>query len=112
MEHADVHSPGGTVEGCLGRVLAVEGSEVCIGLVSPLPKGPDRPTVGKFVAINGHDTTLVGMISDVSLRFEEIDGSRTVARVDLLGEIERTALPAPLPPRRARIRRHRRSGAG
>ncbi len=31
------------------------------------------------------------MISDVSLRSEEIDGSRTVARVDLLGEIERTA---------------------
>ena len=77
-------------EGCLGRVLAVEGSEVCIGLASPLPTGPDRPTVGKFVAISGHDTTLVGMISDVSLRAEAIDGSRTVARVDLLGEIERT----------------------
>jgi hypothetical protein len=75
---------------CLGRVLAVEGSEVCIGLASPLPTGPDRPTVGKFVAIAGHETTLVGMISDVSLRAEAIDGSRTVARVDLLGEIERT----------------------
>ena len=83
-------NPDGTMEGCLGRVLAVEGSEVCIGLASPLPKGPDRPTVGKFVAISGHETTLVGMISDVSLRAEVIDGSRTVARVDLLGEIERT----------------------
>ena len=64
-------NPDGTIEACLGRVLAVEGSEVCIGLASPLPKGPDRPTVGKFVAISGHDTTLVGMISDVSLRAEE-----------------------------------------
>jgi len=81
--------PGGMVDGCLGRVLAVEGSEVCIGLTT-LPTGPDRPTVGKFVAICGHGTTLVGMISDVSLRSAEIDGSRTVARVDLLGEIERT----------------------
>ena len=82
--------PGGMVDGGLGRVLAVEGSEVCIGL-GAMPTGPDRPTVGKFVAIAGHETTVVGMISDVSLRAEEIDGSRTVARVDLLGEIERTA---------------------
>ena len=73
-----------------GHVLAVEGSEARIGLES-LPRGPDRPTVGKFVAIKGHDTTLVGMISEVSLRPEELNGSRTVARVDLLGEIERTA---------------------
>ena len=98
-------------EGCLGRVLAVEGSEVCIGLASPLPKGPDRPTVGKFVAISGHETTLVGMISDVSLRAEAIDGSRTVARVDLLGEIERTpAGDRALPPRGPRVRRDRRPG--
>jgi DNA helicase HerA-like ATPase len=75
---------------CLGHVLAVEGSEARIGLESPLPRGADRPTVGKFVAIKGHDTTLVGMISEVSLRAEELNGSRTVARVDLLGEIERT----------------------
>ena len=104
-------NPDGTMEGCLGRVLAVEGSEVCIGLAFPLPKGPDRPTVGKFVAISGHETTLVGMISDVSLRAEVIDGSRTVARVDLLGEIERTAGRRPaLPARGARIRRDRRPG--
>ena len=45
---------------CLGRVLAVEGSEARIGLAFPLPNGPDRPTVGKFVAIKGHGTTLVG----------------------------------------------------
>ncbi|HET9069314.1 MAG TPA: DUF87 domain-containing protein [Amaricoccus sp.] len=74
----------------LGRVLAVEGSEVRIGLAAPLPRGAERPTVGKFVAIAGYETTLVGMISDVTLRPEEIDGSRTVARVDLLGEIEKT----------------------
>ncbi len=84
-------NPHGSDEPALGRVLAVEGSEARIGLTGPVPQGRDRPTVGKFVAITGHDTTLVGMISDVSLRTEEIDGSRTVARVDLLGEIERTA---------------------
>jgi uncharacterized protein len=76
---------------CLGRVLAVEGSEARIGLATPLPGGADRPTVGRFVAIKGHDTTLVGMISEVCLRAEEANGSRAVARVDLLGEIERTA---------------------
>jgi hypothetical protein len=41
-------------ETCLGRVLAVEGSQARIGLTYPLPGGPDRPTVGKFVAIKGH----------------------------------------------------------
>ena len=61
-----------------------------IALAVTLPGGADRPTVGKFVAIKGHDTTLVGMISEVSLRPDEVNGSRTVARVDLLGEIERT----------------------
>jgi uncharacterized protein len=75
----------------LGHVLAVEGSEARIALASPLPGGRDRATVGKFVAIEGHDTTLVGMISEVSLRPELADGSRAVARVDLLGEIEGTA---------------------
>ena len=76
---------------CLGRVLAVEGSEARIGLTFPLPGGPDRPTVGKFVAIKGHGTTLVGMISKVYQRAEEADGSLAMARVDLIGEIERSA---------------------
>jgi len=76
---------------CLGHVLAVEGSEARVGLASPLPAGPERPTVGRFVAIRGYGTTLVGMISEVRLQREEIDGSRTVARVDLLGEIDPVA---------------------
>jgi DNA helicase HerA-like ATPase len=76
---------------CLGQVLAVEGSEARIGLTLPLPRGSDRPTVGKFVAIKGHDTTLVGMISQVYIRSDEANGSRAMARVDLLGEIEQTA---------------------
>jgi DNA helicase HerA-like ATPase len=75
---------------CLGRVLAVEGSEARIGLAFPLPRGADRPTVGKFVAVTGHDTTLVGMISQVYVRSAEASGSRVMARVDLLGEIEPT----------------------
>ena len=51
--------PGGTVEGRLGRVLAVEGSEARVGLVA-MPAGAERPTVGKFVAINGHGTRWSG----------------------------------------------------
>lgn len=73
---------------CLGRVLAVEGSQARVGLTVSRPEGPDRPTVGRFVAIKGHGTTLVGMISEVTLRPEGSESSRTVARVDLLGEIE------------------------
>ena len=81
-------TPSGT---CLGHVHAVEGSEARIGLAMPFPSGTGRPTVGKFVAIKGRDTSLVGMISEVSLRPEEVNGTRAMARVDLLGEIEPTA---------------------
>ncbi len=92
MSHDGAQGSGwATSDRCLGHVLAVEGSEAHIGLVFPLPGGPDRPTVGKFIAIKGHDTTLVGMISEVSLRPEEINGFRVMARANLLGEIERTA---------------------
>lgn len=89
------NEPAGAAEGCLGRVVAVEGSQLRLGLAQALPQGPDRPTVGKFVAIRGHGTTLVGMISHVSLGPHEIDGSRTVAQVDLLGEIEATGTGQP-----------------
>jgi DNA helicase HerA-like ATPase len=83
---------------CLGRVLAVEGSQARIGLASPLPAGADRPTVGKFVAIKGLDTTLVGMVSQVYVRATEAE-SRAMALVDLLGEIE------PVPAGGTRFRR-------
>ena len=92
MEQGWAEERGPTAaEGSLGRVLAVEGSEARIGLAFPLPGGADRPTVGKFVAIKGHGTSLVGMISQVYQRAEETNASRAMARVDLLGEIERSA---------------------
>jgi DNA helicase HerA-like ATPase len=47
--------------------------------------------VGKFVAIKGHDNTLVGMISQVYVRFDEANNSKAMALVDLLGEIEPSA---------------------
>ena len=71
IEHGGADAPDPTASGHLGRVLAVEGSEARIGLVFPLPGGADRPTVGKFVAIQGHGTSLVGMISEVYQRAEE-----------------------------------------
>jgi uncharacterized protein len=91
MEQGWAEERGPTpAEGSLGSVLAVEGSEARIGLAFPLPGGADRPTVGKFVAIKGHGTSLVGMISQVYQRAEETHASRAMARVDLLGEIERS----------------------
>ena len=91
MEQGWAEERGPTpAEGSLGSVLAVEGSEARIGLAFPLPGGADRPTVGKFVAIKGHGTSLVGMISQVYQRVEETHASRAMARVDLLGEIERS----------------------
>ena len=86
---AEIPGPAASDTG-LGHVLAVEGSEARIGLAFPLPGGPDRPTVGRFVAIGGHGTTIVAMISQVYIRSSDT-GSPAMARVDLLGEIERSA---------------------
>jgi DNA helicase HerA-like ATPase len=76
--------------GSLGQVVAVEGSEARVGLALPLPQGAQRATVGKFVSIGGHNTKLVGMISEVRARSEEPNGTGAIARVDLLGEIEQS----------------------
>ncbi len=77
-------------KGSLGQVVAVEGSEARVGLTLPLPQGAQRATVGKFVSIGGHNTKLVGMISEVRARSEEPNGAGAVARIDLLGEIEQS----------------------
>jgi DNA helicase HerA-like ATPase len=79
----------------LGRVIAVSGSEVTIGL-SSAPSGM-RPTVGKFLGVISGPSVIVGMITEISERPQhDQDGScRSVAKIDLVGEIRANAAGVP-----------------
>jgi DNA helicase HerA-like ATPase len=79
----------------LGRVIAVSGSEVTIGL-SSAPSGM-RPTVGKFLGVISGPSIIVGMITEISERpqHDQDTACRSVAKIDLVGEIRANAAGAP-----------------
>jgi hypothetical protein len=78
----------------LGRVLAVSGSELTVGLNNVTNA---RATVGKFLGIISGATVIVGMITEISERpqREQDPACRTVATIDLVGEIKANAAGAP-----------------
>ncbi|MCC6888234.1 MAG: ATP-binding protein [Hyphomicrobiales bacterium] len=76
----------------IGRVLAVTGSQVTVGLITAGAAGvPDpRATVGKFLSIHTTRSVAVGMITEVSADVPQSardHGYRALARLDLMGEI-------------------------
>jgi hypothetical protein len=78
----------------LGRVLSVHGSQASVGLRASGLSEPDdvRATVGKFLGISTTDSTLVGVITDVSIQTLPIareQGFHVTADLDLLGEIKK-----------------------
>ena len=79
----------------LGVVLTVRGSEAHVGLNTGVERaGSDRPTVGKFLAIETGTAAIVGMIADVSSRRpRDVDAGHftAVARIELMGEILKSA---------------------
>ena len=79
----------------LGRVIAVSGSEVTIGL-SAAPGG-ERSTVGKFLGVISGASVIVGMITQITERpqREQDANCRTVALIDLVGEIKANAAGVP-----------------
>lgn len=78
-------------ERVIGRVLSCRGSEARVGLFEAQSLETQRATVGKFIAIRFGDSTLLGIIAEVSAALEEGPDHRAVARVDLMGEIVRRA---------------------
>jgi len=78
-----------SIEPALGRVLSCRGSEAKVGLFDADSVEDQRATVGKFIAIRFGESTLLGIIAEVSAALEEGPGYRAVASVDLMGEIIR-----------------------
>src|SRR4051812_10144955 len=74
----------------LGRVIAVSGAHVTVGLTPTASGNPMRATVGKFLGIiSAGGWVTVGMITEIEERPQrDLDPNcRTIARIDLVGEI-------------------------
>jgi hypothetical protein len=75
----------------IGRVLAVSGAQVTVGL-SPGSTALEsaKATVGKFLGILSTGSVIVGMITEIAERppKDRDDTCRSVARLDLVGEIK------------------------
>ena len=65
---ASAAAPARAPRETLGRVLAVSGAQVTIGLTPLAPGSLSRATVGKFLGIVSGNTVIVGLITEISER--------------------------------------------
>jgi DNA helicase HerA-like ATPase len=77
-----------------GRVLSVSGSQASVGLpaTSLDPTSVVSVTVGKFLRIQRADSTLIGMVTEVTRETSPAareEGYCATARLDMMGEIKR-----------------------
>jgi DNA helicase HerA-like ATPase len=77
----------------LGRVLAVSGAQVTVGLTATAPTDGTHATVGKFLGVISGGSIIVGMITEVGERplRDQDPNCRSTARLDLVGEIRPNA---------------------
>src|SRR5262245_66271897 len=73
----------------IGRVVAVSGAQVMVGLTVTAPTGGARATVGKFLGIVSGGIVTVGMITDISERpaRDQDPNCRSTAQRDIIDEI-------------------------
>ena len=60
--------PAARAREALGRVLAVSGAQVTVGLTPAAPGSASRATVGKFLGIVSGGTVTVGLITEIAER--------------------------------------------
>ena len=80
----------------LGHVVSISGSQASVRLSASDPASKTRTTVGTFLALEAAQSSVVGVITDVVSSGDRTangeSSSQTTARVDLLGEIRKTAV--------------------
>ena len=86
-------APARAARETLGRVIAVSGAQVTIGLTPAAPGSVSRATVGKFLAVVSGGSVTVGLITEISERplSEQDPNCRSTARIDIVGEIKASA---------------------
>jgi DNA helicase HerA-like ATPase len=77
----------------IGRVVAVGGAQVVVGLTVSASASSTRATVGKFLGIVSGGIVTVGMITDISERppRDQDPSCRNTAQIDIVGEIKASA---------------------
>src|SRR5215475_15742102 len=78
------------IEKPVGHVLAVNGPRSTVGLFES-DEAKVRSTVGKLLEIQGGKSTLIGIVTDVSIKVPAIareKGYCATAKIDLMGEIK------------------------
>ncbi|HZD89744.1 MAG TPA: DUF87 domain-containing protein [Pseudolabrys sp.] len=82
----------------IGRVSAVGGAQATIEINQRAP-GDEQPTVGKFMCLIGGKALIIGLITEVDEQPVAASSAtpnyRKMARLDLIGEIQRGAGGAP-----------------
>ena len=61
-------APARTSREAIGRVLAVSGAQITVGLTPAAPGSASRATVGKFLGIVSSGSVIVGLITEISER--------------------------------------------
>ena len=86
-------APARAAREALGRVIAVSGAQVTIGLTPAAPGSVSRATVGKFLAVVSGGSVTVGLITEISERplRDQDPNCRSTARIDIVGEIKASA---------------------
>ena len=77
----------------LGRVIAVSGAQVTVGLIPAAPGSTARATVGKFLGVVSGGNVIIGLITEIAERpqREQDANCRSTALLDLVGEIKASA---------------------
>jgi DNA helicase HerA-like ATPase len=91
-------TPAATTRETLGRVMAVTGAQVTVGVTANQSAVElARATVGKFLGVVSGKAIIVGMITEISERpvRDQDPSCRNVARMDLVGEIKAPATGGP-----------------
>jgi len=85
--------------GLIGRVVSISGAHAYLSLVASQTAGDgEAATVGKFAGIVSGSTIVIGLISEVKEEFDQVAAPserRSVARLELIGEIRMPATGQP-----------------
>ncbi len=71
----------------IGHIVSVRGSRAKVGLPALSPLSKVRPTVGSFLAMQGGEALLIGVVSDVEAAVVADSSYQALASLDLMGEL-------------------------
>ncbi|MBV9261463.1 MAG: ATP-binding protein, partial [Pseudolabrys sp.] len=76
----------------LGKVISVDGTQAVVALAAGVDRGEGAQiTVGKFLGILHENRVIIGLVTSIEEQPSGTQQFRTIAHLDLIGEIDTTA---------------------